>query len=74
MIWKKLGQYFLLILAGIAINLGLSKLVNALGLPMYLDSIGTILVSMVGGFVPGIVVGYATNLLKAVFDFNSIYY
>ena len=74
MIWKRLGQYFLLILGGIAINLGLSKLINVMGLPMYLDSIGTVLVSMVGGFVPGIVVGYATNLLKAVFDLNSIYY
>ncbi len=74
MIWKRLGQYFLLILGGIALNLGLSKLINVMGLPMYLDSIGTVLVSMVGGFVPGIVVGYATNLLKAVFDLNSIYY
>lgn len=74
MIWKRLGQYFLLILGGIAINLGLSKLINVMGLSMYLDSIGTVLVSMVGGFVPGIVVGYATNLLKAIFDLNSIYY
>ena len=74
-IWKKLGHYFLLILAGIAINLGLSKIIAVLNLPLYLDSIGTVVVSMLGGFVPGIVVGYATNLLKALFvDFDSLYY
>ena len=72
-IWKKLGHYLLLILAGIAINLGLSKIIAVLNLPLYLDSIGTVVVSMLGGFVPGIVVGYATNLLKALFvDCDSL--
>ena len=74
MIWKKIRNFFLLVAGGIAINLILSKIVTSLELPIYLDSIGTILVSMVGGFVPGILVGYATNLLKAFFDIYSIYY
>ena len=72
--WQKLGHFLLLVLGGIALNLILSQAVLMLSLPMYLDSIGTILVSMIGGFVPGIVVGYATNLLKTLFDPISIYY
>ena len=72
--WKRLGKYLLLVLGGILINLILSQTAGQLKIPMYLDCIGTILVSMIGGFVPGIVVGYATNLLKMIFDPESIYY
>lgn len=72
--WKRLGKYLMLVLSGILINLILSQTAGWLKLPMYLDCIGTILVSMIGGFVPGIVVGYATNLLKMIFDADSIYY
>ena len=71
---RKLGAYLLLTLGGIVINLILSQAAGRLALPLYLDSVGTILVSMVGGVVPGVVVGYATNLLKMLFDAESIYY
>ena len=71
---RKVGDYLLLVLGGIVINLVLAQAAGVLGFPVYLDSIGTILVSMVGGFVPGIMVGYATNLLKMLFDADSIYY
>ena len=73
-LWKRIGEYLLLILGGTAINLIISQIVIKLELPVYLDSIGTILVSITGGFIPGIVVGYATNLLKVFFDTNSVYY
>ena len=72
--WKKLGSYALLILGGIGINLLLSQAAAGMGLPIYLDSIGTMLVSFLGGFLPGIIVGYMTNLLKTIFDPVSIYY
>ena len=72
--WEKIGYYFLLVLGGIGLNLLLAHGVTLLGLPLYLDSIGTILSAMLGGFLPGIVVGYATNLLKMIFDAESIYY
>ena len=71
---KKLWQYLMLVLGGILLNLVLAQTAGKLKLPVYLDSIGTILVSMVGGFVPGIVTGYATNLLKLFFDADSVYY
>ena len=72
--WKKIGNYLMLVLCGILLNLVLSQAIITLGLPLYLDSVGTILVSVIGGLVPGVVVGYATNLLKMIFDPDSIYY
>ena len=72
--WKKIGNYLMLVLCGILLNLFLSQAIITFGLPLYLDSVGTILVSVIGGLVPGVVVGYATNLLKMIFDPDSIYY
>lgn len=69
-----LGKYLLLVLAGIALNLGISRIAGLAGLPVYLDSVGTVLASMLGGMVPGVVVGYMTNLLKTLFDENALYY
>ena len=72
--WKKLMGYLLLVLGGIFVNLALSQAISLTGWPLYLDCIGTILVSFVGGILPGVMVGYATNLLKTVFDPSSLYY
>ena len=49
-------------------------LATTLHLPVYLDSLGTILASIVGGYIPGIAVGYATNLINSIADPNSMYY
>ena len=51
-----------------------AALAATLKLPVYFDSMGTVLVSIVGGYVPGVAVGYATNLIKTVFISGSIYY
>ena len=64
----------LLILCGIALNLGLSSLVSALGLPLYLDCLGTVLAAALGGYMPGILVGYCSNLINGVKDVTNIYY
>ena len=61
-------------LAGIAINFVGGQLALALGLPLYLDCIGTILAAAIGGYVPGIIVGYVTNILNSVSDGSTIYY
>lgn len=64
----------LLTAIGVCINLIGAQLASMAGLPIYLDSIGTVLVAAVSGTLPGIAVGFFTNILKAVFDFESIYY
>ena len=43
--------------AAIAINLVIGGLVNALGLPLYLDSIGTILATVLAGPAVGVLAG-----------------
>ena len=56
------------------LNVLLSRVPSLLGLPVFLDSAGTILAATVGGYVPGILVGYITNILNNFADSTSIYY
>ena len=56
------------------LNIVGALLATTLKLPVYFDSLGTILVSIVGGYVPGIAVGYATNVVKTAFISGSMYY
>ena len=70
----RLVRVGLLSVIGILLNLIGSNIASVLGLPIYLDSIGTVLVAAVSGTLPGIAVGFFTNILKATSDFNSIYY
>ena len=65
---------FVLMLIGIAVNILLSTLVNTLGLPLYLDAVGTVIVSALSGYIPGIVVGLTTNIIKSFSDESSMYY
>ncbi len=63
-----------LILGSILLNIGISQAASSAGLALYLDSIGTVIASIFGGFLPGILVGFITNLIKTIFDPSSIYY
>ena len=71
-----LVKYLLLILFGVVLNMVPAQLALTLKLPVYLDVIGTIVTGMTGGYLPGIFVGYATNLLKTFLldSPDSIYY
>ena len=48
--------------------------VRTLGLPLYLDTGGTVLIAMMSGYVPGIVVGFATHFLTSFIDESEMYY
>ncbi len=61
---KSLG----LVVFGILLNLVLSKIAAALKLPFYFDCIGTIAASITGGFLPGVLVGFFTNLINPFVD------
>ncbi|MCR5033092.1 MAG: hypothetical protein K6A92_09520, partial [Lachnospiraceae bacterium] len=58
----------------ILVNVALSFLMRRLGLPIFLDSAGTIAVSIMGGFFPGIMTAVITNILCISFDTNSLYF
>ena len=60
--------------AAVAVNLVGSFVVRAFGLPLYLDTGGTIFVAMLSGYVPGVAVGFATNLLNSFCVESEMYY
>ncbi len=59
---------------GVGLNILLGNMVAALGLPLYLDTVGTVIVAALGGYFPGALVGFITNILKSVSDPSSLYY
>ncbi|MBO4395786.1 MAG: HD domain-containing protein [Eubacterium sp.] len=63
-----------LILGSIGLNILGSQIAAWTGIVLYLDSIGTVVSSALGGYIPGIIVGFLTNMLKTISDTPSIYY
>ena len=59
---------------GILINYLGAHLALWLGLPLYLDTIGTVLAASLGGFLPGIAVGFVTNVVNTIGDSSAAYY
>ena len=53
---------FLMCIACIALNLILSFLVGLINVPIWMDTVGTVLAAVIGGYLPGIFVGFFTNL------------
>lgn len=58
----------------ILINMIGVLIVSLLHIPLYLDTIGTITVSVCGGYLPGIIVGFFTNLIKGTIKSEHMYY
>ena len=57
-----------LIIICTVLNVLFNEVFTRLGLPVYFDCIFTILAAMVGGFMPSVVVGFATNVLIYVIN------
>ena len=66
----------LLCAAGIVLNILLNRLAALVGIPLYLDSVGTVFTAVVGGYLPGILTGFLSNLLNSAISGNdtTIYY
>ncbi len=64
----------LICIASVGVNLILNAVVSALGLPIYLDTVGTIAAAVMGGYLPGIVVGFITNAIRSISNPASLYY
>ena len=62
-----------LIPVAIAINIAIGQLIVILKLPIYLDSIGTVLVGMLAGPVAGLVTGALSNLIWGLSGLNPTY-
>ncbi|MBQ4311806.1 MAG: HD domain-containing protein [Oscillospiraceae bacterium] len=66
----------MLCIGGITVNILFSKLVSLLNLPvtLYLDSIGTVIAAVLGGTLPGVIVGFGTNLVLSISNPVTLYY
>ena len=60
--------------AGLLINIAGVQIARATGVPLYIDNIGSALAAAVGGTIPGIVVGFFTNLINGIGDYTTAYY
>ena len=61
-------------LIGLAVNLIGAEIVQACGLSVYCDFIGTAVVAAIGGPLPGIIIGLLTNILRSISDPVSVFY
>jgi HD-GYP domain-containing protein (c-di-GMP phosphodiesterase class II) len=59
---------------GIVVNVLLAFLMNKFGLFLFLDTIGTIVVSALAGFFPGILTAVVTNAICTLFNPNAAYF
>lgn len=68
------GKFLAICGAALLLNLVGSLITKLLGLPIFFDTIGTIFIAALGSYMPGIAVGFLTNLLKAPFDPMQMYF
>ncbi len=72
---KKYMLYQLIFFAGtVLINLILPRLAGHFSLPLYLDNVGTLLAAILGGYLPGIFVGYLNNIINMQGNPGNAYY
>ena len=71
---KSYSKYILLCLAGIAVNFVGALLATELKLPLYLDAIGTVATAAIGGLLPGITVGFLTNIITSITDSSNLFF
>ncbi|HPY84508.1 MAG TPA: HD domain-containing phosphohydrolase, partial [Ruminococcus flavefaciens] len=64
----------LMCLIGIFLNLFFGTIAEKSGAPLYLDTVGTIVASIIGGILPGVIVGFSTNIFKSISDTSALYY
>ena len=63
---EKIMVFIVLVVAGVVINSLGAYIAKISGFPIYLDVIGTILASMLGGYIPGIMVGLIGPLITTI--------
>ncbi len=63
---EKLTVSLALVVIGVAVNLIGASITGLLGAPLYLDSIGTIFASIVGGYLPGIIIGLISPAITSI--------
>ncbi len=71
---KYLAFQFAFFAGAVLVNFILPRAVSAMGLPLYLDNVGTLAAAVLGGYLPGIVVGYLNNIINMRGNPGNAYY
>jgi len=58
----------------VLLNLVFNHIVGYFGLPLFVDNVGTMTAAVLGGYLPGIIVGYVTNLVNIIASPDNAYY
>ena len=64
----------ILCIAGVVVNMACSSLIGLTGVPLYLDTVGTVTAAILGGYLPGVIVGFLTHMFKSITDPAALYY
>ena len=72
--FMRIKNILFLMLVGVILNITGAFIAYSCNLDLYLDTTGTILVSAISGYLPGILTGFLTNMLKVVFKSSEMYY
>lgn len=67
-------KFFAICAVGLLMNLTGALVVKFFNLPVFLDATGTIFIASLGSYMPGIAVGFLTNLIKASYDPIQMYF
>ena len=71
---KDLRTVISLCTAALAMNLVGAFIAAKFNLPLFLDTSGTVFIAALGGYLPGIAVGFFTNLIKSFVDPAQMYF
>ncbi len=71
---KRFIKIILVCIPGIIINLLGYVIVQFFHLPIFLDSIGTMFIGVLSGYLPAIIVGITTNIIMSFTSSSYIYY
>ncbi|MBO4336822.1 MAG: hypothetical protein J5842_01950, partial [Lachnospiraceae bacterium] len=63
-----------LCIIGIILNFEAGWIVTKTEAPLYMDTVGTVMVASIGGYIPSITVGFLTNILKSIYNPTSAYF
>ncbi|MBO5552196.1 MAG: HD domain-containing protein [Lachnospiraceae bacterium] len=71
---RQLWRQLLFYVAAVVCNIIPNHIVTGLGLPLFVDNIGTMSAAILGGYLPGILVGYITNIINMPANPDNAYY
>ena len=60
--------------AAVFLNIFFNRLMGLFHIPLFMDNIGTLLAAGLGGYLPGIITGYLTNVINMTADVENVYY